>query len=226
MVYPPITVPPQEFVSRPLVEALLQCDGLMYPDSVASMQSFWVAFERDIATRAGLRIYRFQSATGRWRRDFTPPLPLRVFFSFARRDFGSRVSEIADFMRRERHFRVQMDASDVTASDSLPMNLSRVLRRHATRGYFVLFWSPAAAGSRWVELELALTSALSSRIVVAVLDDTPLPASLAQFSLVRMGRTSEPLAHGIDELIARLYWLFHQVSTEQGARSPTRVDHA
>jgi hypothetical protein len=51
-VFPPITVKPDEFVSDPLINAVLDCDGLIYLRGGASDHSFWVARERDYALRA------------------------------------------------------------------------------------------------------------------------------------------------------------------------------
>ena len=57
VVFPPITVQPDQFVSNRLIESLLSCDGLIYLAGGASDSSFWVAFERDYALRAGKQVF-------------------------------------------------------------------------------------------------------------------------------------------------------------------------
>jgi len=44
-VFPPITVKPDEFVGDPLINAVLDCDGLIYLRGGASDHSFWRFFE-------------------------------------------------------------------------------------------------------------------------------------------------------------------------------------
>ena len=43
-VFPPIQAEPHEFVSKPLIEAILVCKGLIYFRGGAADKSFWVAF--------------------------------------------------------------------------------------------------------------------------------------------------------------------------------------
>jgi len=56
-IYPAITVLPQEFVSTPLLEAILACDGLIAVSGVDSEESFWVTFEREFAQRNRIPAY-------------------------------------------------------------------------------------------------------------------------------------------------------------------------
>lgn len=58
-VFPPITVKPEEFVSDPLIGAVLNCDGLIYLRGGASDHSFWVALECDCALIAGKPVFVF-----------------------------------------------------------------------------------------------------------------------------------------------------------------------
>lgn len=63
-VFLPITVEPEAFVSDPLIDAVLDCDGMIYLRGGASDRSFWVALERDYALRVGKKVFAFDSATG------------------------------------------------------------------------------------------------------------------------------------------------------------------
>jgi len=73
-VFPSITVKPEEFVSDPLIDAVINCDGLIYLRGGASDRSFWVALERDYALRAGKKVFAFDMATGELTRDTGSPL--------------------------------------------------------------------------------------------------------------------------------------------------------
>ena len=102
-VFPPITVKPEEFVSDPLIDAVINCEGLIYLRGGASDRSFWVALERDYALRAGKKVFAFDMATGELTRDTGSPLDLAAFASYQHRDAG-RVRQIVDFLNQKRHF--------------------------------------------------------------------------------------------------------------------------
>src|SRR5262249_34660759 len=56
-IFPPITLPPDRMVSTELITAILESDGLIYLKGGVSASSFWVAFERDYAQRAGKEVF-------------------------------------------------------------------------------------------------------------------------------------------------------------------------
>jgi len=100
IVFPPITVKPDEFVSDPLIDAVLGCDGLIYLRGGASDRSFRVALERDYAIRAGKQVFAFDPATGELTPDPGPALDLAAFASYHHAD-ASRVQRIADHLNNE-----------------------------------------------------------------------------------------------------------------------------
>src|SRR4051812_13664879 len=86
IVFPPIHAKPHEFVSKPLIEAILGCEGLIYFRGGASDKSFWVAFERDYALRSGKPVFSYDIRTSELSRDSDKPLDLAVFGSYSHRD--------------------------------------------------------------------------------------------------------------------------------------------
>jgi hypothetical protein len=100
-IFPPITVAPEQMVSSHLIDAILACDGLIYLNGDFSSQSFWVAFERDYALRAGKRVYSFAKGQVVLTSDTSSPMELRLFPIWAAED-TSRVLSIVETMREDR----------------------------------------------------------------------------------------------------------------------------
>ena len=106
-VFPPIEVSPDKFVSSRLMDAITGCDGLLYLDGGHSASSFWVAFERDYALRAGLPVYAALPDDKGYQFEFArydaPPLNLQVHASSTARD-AEQVQNVIGHMRSERFF--------------------------------------------------------------------------------------------------------------------------
>lgn len=62
-IFPEIIVTPEQRVSDDLVTQVTRSDGLIYLTGGASAESFWVAFERRVALRAGKRVVAFDPTT-------------------------------------------------------------------------------------------------------------------------------------------------------------------
>jgi hypothetical protein len=90
-------------VSNHLIETILSCDGLIYLRGGASADSFWVAFERDYAIRAGKRVFSFDPMSGMLVRDRSKALDLAVFPIWGASD-TERVVKMIEFMRDKRYF--------------------------------------------------------------------------------------------------------------------------
>ena len=113
---PALTVKPDEFVSDRLIEALLGCDGLIYLRGEKSAQSFWVAFERDYALRAGKQVFAADPVTLELARDTRAPLDLATFACYAH-DNTDRVLKIADYLIRERYFDLWLDVANLKGDE-------------------------------------------------------------------------------------------------------------
>lgn len=220
-IFPEIKAAPDQMVSNELIKAILECGGLIYLKGGYSERSFWVAFERDYALRAGKIVFSYDPQTRVLARDSSPPLNLSIFANYARAD-EYQVGPILSQMRTERSFDLP-SLDDVVASgtdvlQTLNGNIMGVLDRG---GYVVMFWSKRAAESRWVQEEYSTVIRLdpghyASHIFFARLDEAPLPIPLVTFQRsdrneVRFFDTSSgSYLHHIDDLIVRLYWRIYQ----------------
>jgi hypothetical protein len=222
VVFPRITVPSDELVSSELVEALLDCDGLIYLSGGASDRSFWVAFERDYALRAEKKVYAADIDSMQLREDVGPPLDLAVFASYHRED-APRVREIVEFLNRERHSDVPLDIKDLRPGTSILHETERSIQdRLARGGYALIFWSEAASHSPWVESELEAAAEgmpdFNDRVLFALLEDVPLPRFWLMFqepAVQLFGDAERSEVQRLDDLTVRLYWLIYRKTRQR-----------
>ena len=210
-IFPPITVPPEEAVSDKLLDAIRDCNGMIYLEGGVSAESFWVALERDYALRLGKSVFAFNSLTKKLVRDPSEPLALRVFISSSHHDRVA-VQHILDIMRK-RDFDPWFDEWNVRPGDEFQNEIFHGIERAlAAGGYVVAFWSNRAHSSRWVELEHQQSEIMQpQRVLYAVLDETPLPLPTWQGGVVQLyGDAERSQMHRIDDLIVRLYWLIYR----------------
>jgi hypothetical protein len=216
-VFPPIRVKPEEFVSDPLIDAVINCEGLIYLRGGASDRSFWVALERDYAIRAGKQVFAFDTATGKLTRDTGSPLDLAAFASYQHRD-AARVRHIADFLNQKRHFDMWLDATGLAAGSDWKQEISASLSdRLARGGYAVVFWSRAASKSEYVTNEIQRAAKgmanLNDRVLFGLLEPCPLPDFWLRFNepSVQLYRDNKRSAtQRLDDLVVRLYWLIYR----------------
>ena len=228
VVFHPISVAPQEFVSNALITAILDCDGLIYLSGGHSDKSFWVAFERDFAKRAGIPTYKYDIDTGHFEVDDDPPLNLQIFASCTAKD-RPQVDQILEHMRKERFFDItdysQLYLERVPTKKLIRANIVEKLSRG---GYLLSFWTLATSQSDFAQMEIQFayeygqtltydpSNADNDRVLIARLDDTPLPESIrAKFH--QQGAMTEPIqlfedeqlswTNRVDNLVVRLYWL-------------------
>ncbi len=215
--FPEIAVAPDQLVSNELVAAILECDGLIYLDGGHSARSFWVAFERDYALRAGKQVFSATIDTYTLAVHDGDPLDLATFASYHKED-RDRVREISEFLRRERYFDLLWDTEDGLPGDDLVREIESGIRDRLLRGgYVVVFWSRAARESGFVENELGTAmegmEGVNDRVLFALLDDTPLPEFWTRFQEpgVQVYTDEERIdRHRWDDLVVRLYWLIYR----------------
>ncbi|MGE5262598.1 MAG: toll/interleukin-1 receptor domain-containing protein [Acidobacteriota bacterium] len=216
-VFPPITVKPHQLVSNVLIEAILGCPGLIYLNGGASAQSFWVAFERDYALRSGKAVYAADSSTLSISPHEGAPLDLPAFPSYHRQDYP-RIKEIFTFLRQKRFFDLWVDTEEILPGTVWQDEISEALTERLGRGgYAVVFWSQAAASSKWVELEIAEAARgiadFNDRVLFVLLDNTPVPNFWLNFNepcVQLYGDTERSTYHRMDDLVVRLYWLIYR----------------
>ena len=217
LVFPPIQAKPHEFVSKPLIEAILGCEGLIYLRGGASDRSFWVAFERDYALRSRKPVFCYDIGTSELSPDTDRPLDLAVFASYNHHD-STRVRQICHFLGQERNFDVWLDVKDLSSGDLWEKEIEAGIADRLNRGgYVIAFWSDNASRSRWIEKELATATAdlgqLNDKVLFALLDPSPLPEFWLRFDepyVQLYGDSDRSETHRIDDLIVRLYWLIYR----------------
>lgn len=150
VVFPPITVPPDQLVSNELVQTILHCDGVIYLRTPNSDESFWVAFERDYALHAGKQVYAFNPEPNHLTRVRGPGPRLPVFASYAGED-TERVRRITDFLRDDRYVDLGSGDTELAPGSDLQEAISRgISDRVRAGGYVAVFWSRHAAESDWI----------------------------------------------------------------------------
>ena len=208
-IFPPIVVSPEQMVSNNLIDAILACDGLIYLQGGSSSQSFWVAFERDYALRAGRPVFAYEPTTQTLCRDVSSPLELRAVISYSRRN-RERILHTFKIMAEERFFDTWFDNNIMEHGAKWVEGLGdAITQRLEAGGYAVAFWSAEAAQSRWVRDEIDLAVNIDrAHVLFACLDDTALPTGLDDLAQVQLFADAlRPELHRIDDLIVRLYWL-------------------
>lgn len=233
-IFPPITVEPDEFVSNALIAGIKQCDGVIYLRGGHSARSFWVAFERDYALRAGKPVYAYDPASGRIIPHEAQPPKLPSYIVSIPKQYEV-VYKVAEFMMRERS--CQIWASPLKGEQpSGKETFEKVLRPGIDQtvkqgGYVLVFWSRsmakecAAPGSlRRLEIEHARQY---NHALFILLDKTPLPPfwqepcapfrtmprPVVLYNADGLSRTNR-----MDDIIVRLCWLVYR-DTQQLAVS-------
>jgi hypothetical protein len=216
-VFPPIVVAPDQLVSTRLIEALLECDGLIYLSGGSSDASFWVAFERDYALRAGKQVFSADAGTLEVTRHLGNALDLATFGVYCQPD-APRVRDVAKFLKRERCFDLWLDVEDLQPGVRWDEEIKRSLEDKLNRGgYVIVFWSQYARESDWVRREIQRAAEgipdFNDRVLFALLDDAPLPDFWLRFHepAVQLYADGERAgAQRIDDLVVRLYWLIYR----------------
>jgi len=221
VVFPPIKVKPREFVSNHLIEAILDCDGLIYLQGGHSERSFWVTFERDYALRSGKQVFAYDPVTHEITRDTSPPLTPEVFTSFAGKD-KALVMEKIHFLSQERHFDLwvvdrSIEMGVVFKQEFMQAHIQALVRTLSMGGYVVVFWSKAASRSSSVIEELEIlehaTTDTNDHVLFALLENHPLPKFWSQYNdatIQLYGDSKLSATHRLDDLVVRLYWLIYR----------------
>ena len=211
LIFPPIQAKPDEFVSKPLIEAILACDGLIYLRGGASDRSFWVAFERDYALRSGKPVFCYDVGRSELSPDTDKPLDLAMFPSYHGGD-RERVRQICQFLDKKRNFDVWLDIEDIRPGSLFEEEIQTGLADRLQRGgYVTVFWSDKARRSGEIEKELATAASgieqVNDRVLFALLEPCPLPEFWLRFrepSVQLYGDSERSGNHRIDDLMVRL----------------------
>lgn len=210
-IFPPIVVSPEKMVSDNLLDAIRDCDGLIYLLGGASSESFWVALERDYALRVGKCVFAFDSQTNQLREDKSPPLDLSVYFS----DGGTKTAPIL----KQRFFDVwtystYMPSTHLPNTPMAEENIVRKSIRNATEvgGYVVIFWDGDASGlSRYSQMAIEESQNKGRPVLLVRTDPSEYP-QLGEHSIVvqLFGDAQRSQTQRADDLIVLLYWLIYR----------------
>ncbi len=221
VVFPAIHVKPNEMVSSRLLDAIDDCEGLIYLTAGESSRSFWVAFERDYALRVRKSVFAVQPDSLEVTVDHNEPLDLAAFPVYHRQD-QTRIEAAFTFLREKRFFDLWLER-DMPAGARWQEEMQDALADRLRRGYAVVFWSSAAASSLWVRAELEAAAAsvpkFNDRVLFAQLDETPLPAFWRQFhepALQFYEDSERSFNQRVDDLVVRLYWLIYRKTQHSG----------
>jgi len=114
------------------------------------------------------------------------------------------VQDIARILKRY-GLRTWFDKDKLIPSDSVGLSINGGLQEST---HFVLFWSANCVNAPWVEFELgaAITACVEAKkpILIVSLDETPVPASLAQYLRVNGRQETEGVASALREAVERL----------------------
>lgn len=230
-IFPPISVSPKEFVSNKLIEAIMDCQGLIYLDGGYSSKSFWVAFERDYAMRAKKKVYSYNPENNSFAISERLLLDLQVFVSCTRAD-REIVNKVIEHMRMERFFDVDdYQSLDYQRIPSEKRSRSSIVEKLNRGGYLVSFWTAKAAKSEFSRFEIEFAydyghqltlnsdNPNNDRLLIALLDNTPLPSwlqdrladkNLAIQPIQIYGDKELSMTNRIDNLVVCLYWLIYR----------------
>jgi hypothetical protein len=212
-VYPPITVPPEQLVSDKLLDAIRNCDGLIYLEGGASADSFWVALERDYALRLGKPVFAYTPSTIALIRDQSSSMDIHVFISFSTEQWG-QASRIVDTMRQrfiDPWFFPERLKPGVAWDPEISHGIDEALE---AGGYIVALWSSGLVNPVLVNGEIEHAGRrLPGRVLVAILEreQPPLLFRAAKSPIVQLyGDEERSFVQRIDDLIVRLYWLIYE----------------
>lgn len=148
-VFPAIETP-QQAISEHLIEALTACDGLVYLRAPASLASFWVGFERNMAARLGKPVYAFHPrrpvmAFARDRREPADPI-VSVLFNMAVPEDAQSIGKIRDRIWERYRFEIRGDQWTRLDNDARQMidTESGRAQKLSIGGVILLFLSTAS----------------------------------------------------------------------------------
>ena len=203
--YPPIKVPPEKFRSNPYIETILRYPALIYIKGGHSNLSFWVAFARDFALRAGKLVFSFDPVTLKIEKSRLKQLQLPVHANYIEKD-TRRLRDIFNHM--EKRF-IDLFAWQKSHNPTGYVNPESIVTSVSNGGYSVIFLTSKTVKSKTMnsEIKYALDTH-PERILIALLDDIKKKDIAGFTERTRCIKLTEKQRW--DDLIVNLYWtIFH-----------------
>ena len=229
VIFEAINVPPTETVSEKLINGLLGSEGLIWIDSKLSNNSFWTAFEKDLACRKEKHIFKFDPFTKKITPYRIKPRNLWIAHLYHQSDLGD-VNNVMNWLVNERSFEAIDDpkrfGNDLNLCFSELEPQERNLRLLSFRSFgaiYLIFISKS-----FMQDSQLLTHAIeqleihSQSTIICWLDQ---PDNISKNKLLGNLRNiseinsyifkTRPLntnfdKHQLDDLMVRLYWFIYK----------------
>lgn len=203
--YPPIKVPPEKFRSNPYIETILRYPALIYIKGGHSNLSFWVAFARDFALRAGKLIFSFDPITLKIEKSRLKQLQLPIFPSYISKD-ARRLQDLFKYIEKRY---IDLFAWQKSHNPLSEVNPESIVASVSNGGYSVIFFTSKTVKSKTMssEVKYALETH-PERILIALLDDVKkkdIPGFSERTRCIHLTEKQR-----WDDLIVNIYWaVFH-----------------
>lgn len=152
-VFPPLTVTPEQAVSQHLIDALRDCESLVYLNTPISLGSFWVGFERNMAARLEKRVYAFhpRRLLRAFTRDTRPAVDpmVSILFNLCIREDVETLSQIRELVWDRYRFEIRGDQWRRLDNEARQMfdSIDGMERKLAAGGVALVFLSNASVSS-------------------------------------------------------------------------------
>lgn len=230
ILFPVIKVVPQEYVSSPIIDAIRNAPALIFLESAASRDSFWVNFERNVAFDFGVPVYAWNADTGSLRavRGIHPLMRAPAILPLHASREAAVTDEILQWAQDKRGFQIErFTAHSMT---------DYVIELQEFEGAYVAFASRDTVSqvSTW-DVENKFDQDKFPRLIVACLDDPRggwIPRRWRRFmqpgrgvsvvDLTDRGKITPYSRNRVDDLIVRIHWVVFKVRTTvmQGCYQP------
>jgi len=207
--YPPIKVPPEKLHSNHYIETILRYPALIYVKGGHSNLSFWVAFARDLALRAGKQVFSFDPVTLKIEKSRLKPLQLPIMPSYMSKD-ARRIQDLFKYMEKRY---IDLFAWQKSQNPAGMVNPESIVGSVSNGGYSIIFLTSKTFKSKTMNSEVRYAlDTHPERILIALMDDVnkkDIPGFSERTRCIPLNEK-----HRWDDLIVNLYWLIFNPSYE------------
>jgi len=221
VIFPPIKVGPQEYVSSRIIDAIRDAPALIFLESDASRGSFWVNFERNVAFGFDVPVFAWNADTRSLRavRGVSPLVREPAILPLHASREAAITDEILRWARDERGFRIERFTAHSMSDYAIELQ--------EFDGAYVAFASRDTVSqvSTW-HVENKFAEDGFPRLIVACLDDPRggwIPRRWRRFmrpgrgvsvvDLTDRGKVTPYSRNRVDDLIVRIHWVVFKVRT-------------
>lgn len=225
IVFEPIDVSPADYVSTKLVSAVSSCDAVIVVDAEASNSSFWTAFERNLASRLGKPMFRFDRETRTFEKYVHPEMFMLLAYCCHPSD-ESRVAPLMRWLADDQNFVVIHDVKEHgEKAEAMFGRLDIATRtrkldpfRKSGRGVYIIFisencFSDASLRAHAEDQAANFPDSTVFCWIGARSEALQLSANLPAEQCFAFGADSvidARYANRMDDLMVRLFWIFQK----------------